>query len=120
MSIKRFSIWVEAREQDEAIRAAVLDAIPDDIKEDIQDESELLQLNTKSLRLSAAEILNRGEIKQAMNPAMEKEVQQAFEKGVTLQDLVDILQGKPGMNTQSLGAPEESVPPPSQPVNTGL
>ena len=113
----KFSTWCEARESDEAIKAAVIDAIPEDLRSTIHDEGELLELNTDDIKLHPDELLARGEIKQALTPATETQVRQAFERGITIRELIDIISGK---SANSPADPQQSIPQPSQPVNTGM
>ena len=114
MGYRTFSLWMEQRESDDAVKAAVLDAVPEDIRSKIRDESELLELNTNDIKLNADEVLSRGEIKQLLTPGMESRIRQAFERGTTLRDLIDTIMGTaPAAGPQ----PQESLPSPSLSVS---
>ena len=113
----KFSVWKEGRDQDDAVKAAVIDAIPQDLRDTIHDESELMELKTNDIQLHPDELLARGEVKSAITSETEVQVRQAFERGVTIRELIDIIQGK---TANSPADPQQSIPQPSQGVNTGL
>ena len=108
-----FKIWLEQGEADDDIKAAVLGAVPEELKGTEHDEEQLLR--TRTADFSNDVVTNMRELGVVTNlkddnPERWQDVIDAIGRGITLEELIDKIAGKDEVAAVTGEPPPGSAP----------
>ncbi len=109
-----FRIWLEQGESENDIKAAVLGAVPEELKGTTHDEEQLLRTRTTDFSNDVVNNMKELGIVTNLkndNPERWQDVMDAIVRGITLSELIDKIVGKDEVGSVKGGPPTpESAP----------